>query len=490
MRFSILLISFFVLYSTLIVRMIYIQNNPYNITKHVLSTRYNIYDRNKITLAYTLYTKSAYINPSQISEPALSLYAYHFPDMISQIIENKNKTFIWLKRHLTNEEITNISSLYIPGLHICKDQKRIYPHNHLGAHVIGFCDKNNIGKQGAEYAFQQTLQKSNVHLSLDIRAQYILDNQIQKAVDSLEAEGGAGILINLQGEILAMSSYPFVTAEDSQTFIKHMNRCVIPFEVGSILKIHNIAMLLNSKTATLNTEFDARGTFKVGRFEIQDLFGQNRILTLRESALYSSNIATAKSVLLANSQLQRNFFEKIGFMQSLEWMPKHIAKPLLPKQWSESLMITASYGYGIGISALHLIQSMLRLITGTNININIQKFNSATKSILPDSTVSQIRTLLQEIVEKGHGSRAKVSKLSVGAKTGTANICVNGKYIENQNHVSFVSVFPIQNPKYILLLQMTKPKVHKLRYGKYATASNVLGEHIKKCTHDIWCVLH
>ncbi len=473
-------------FSILIARSVFLlKNENSHISNMIQKSRKEILDCNKEILAFSQETRSIYIVPQQLTEQSIKFIKSNFNVNIEELQKSK-KTFVWFKRHISNNDQI-IFKKNIPGIKLAKDYKRIYSHPESTSHLIGYCDKNSHGKSGSELAFNNQLFSKSLQLTIDIRIQNILHEAIKQIYEEFDSEDASGIIVKINGEVKAITSYPSPNSDLPITYTKDekLNHNLSPIEVGSILKLHNAAMCLENGIVNLDTIVDATGSLQIGKFEIQDFFGKDKKMTFLDSVRFSSNIATGRLALSIGAEKQREFLQKLGFLSKIEWIPNHFANPLIPKRWGKSTTATISYGYGIGLTSLHVAQGMMRILSGTSRNLSFYyPNNQKEKIIISDHTVESIKIIMRTITKSSYRS-INIEGYEIGGKTGTANICKNGKYIEGNNRVSYLGAFPINNPKYIFLIQTTNPKKSKLKYGRFTVASNVLTNKVKHIIQEI-----
>ncbi|MDE3060972.1 MAG: penicillin-binding protein 2, partial [Pseudomonadota bacterium] len=255
--------------------------------------RGDIVDRNGVLLATSLMTASVFANPKEIREPedasarigkALGLdgkrLLAHF---------KSGKSFVWVKRNLTPREEQAVNSLGIPGLYFLPEEKRVYPYGNLFAHAVGYVGVDNRGLAGIEKQFDQRLRDTDVNrdplaLSLDVRLQGIMREEIMKAVEEFRAIGAIGVIMDVHsGELLSMVSLPDFDpqhpgkANDDARF----NRATLgAYEMGSTMKSFTMAMALDYGTATMKSSYDATGPLHYGNFTIHDDEPAHRWLTV------------------------------------------------------------------------------------------------------------------------------------------------------------------------------------------------------------------
>jgi cell division protein FtsI (penicillin-binding protein 3) len=333
------------------------------------------------------------------------------------------------------------------------------------------------------------LKTGEVRLSMDLQMQSLLHQTLENSVKDFAAEGASGIIIDMRlGRIRAMVSIP--SPINKLDFLDHKfrNRNLDPVEVGSVMKLFNVAVALESGYYCSDSIVDARGPMILDKFEINDFMGVDREITLSESLWRSSNIANARVALHLGKKLQKRFLRRIGLLDKIEWMPGCYAYSLTPKKWGETTTATLGYGYGIGITVLHLAKVVFAVTTGktTSLSMIESPEYQAPKSIFSKETVKNMRKMMREVVTKSHRKSLLIKGCRVGAKTGTANLLIKGKYVEGRNFVTLVAVFPINNPELLIILQMNDPKKEFLKQGRYTTAGNVLSGYMR----DIITTIH
>lgn len=443
-------------------------------------------DRNGEILATTIATSSLYANPKKILNPEETVKKLKtvFPALNEKELLAKfksDKTFLWVARHLTPQQKNSVIHLGQPGLEFMRDSKRVYPYGKLLSHAVGFVDVDNMGISGLEKGMDEYLRSTSepVELSLDIRIQHILFDELHKSVDRFSAEGGGAMMMDIvTGEILAMVSLPDFdpnkpVIEDPQALFNRNTLGV--YEMGSSMKIINTAMTLQSGVATLDTKFDATQPLKVGRHFVTDFHGKNSWLTVEEIFVYSSNIGSARMALKAGGEKQKAFMNEIGFLHSQKLEIPEVAQPIVPLTWREANTITISYGYGLSVSPLHAsvaiggIANEGRMVEQATLLKRSPEQTKYKQIIRPDVS-AKVLDLMQQSVLKGTSRKGSVPGIVVGGKTGTANQRrSHGRgYVANAVNTTFVCVFP-EKPRYLVFVMLDGPKAKKETYG-YNTA--------------------
>lgn len=445
--------------------------------------RGDIVDRNGVLLATSLKTASMFANPKEIREPEQAAKrlekALGLDEKTLRKHFRSNKSFVWIKRNMTPKEQQAANSLGIPGLYFLPEERRIYPYGNLLAHEVGYVGVDNKGLSGIEKQFDQRLRDGAVNreplaLAVDVRLQAIMHEELKKTMEDYHAIGATGIILDLvSGELLAMASLPDfdphkpARASDAQKF----NRASLgAYEMGSTFKSFTMAMALDSGVATLKSGYDATNPFKISTFTIQDTHPKRRWLNVPEIYAYSSNIGTAKMALDVGKKRQQAFLEKIGMMKPVEIELPEKSAPLYPSEWKEINTVTISYGHGISVTPLHLVRGIASLVNGgTLLRLTLLKDGNRNREegerIVSEQTSKNMRRLMRLVVDHGTGTKADVPGYRVGGKTGTAEKAGAGGYSEDAKLASFIAVFPVDAPKYAVLVMIDEPKGDKSTYG-------------------------
>lgn len=449
----------------------------------------DITDRNGIMLATCITTASCYADPSvviDINETADKLSK--IPGMpksekIKAKLLNKNKHFVWLSRHITPQIQQKIMDLGLPGIFFKKDYKRVYPHGNLFAHIVGCTDTDGHGTSGIEKKFDRELSiesgtSKKLPLTIDMRIQSIVYEELKAAVDKFKAIGGNAIVMNMKGEIIAMVSLPdFDPNNLKQKDIEAMfNRNTLgTYEPGSTFKILNTAIALESGSATLGSMFDASTPVRIGRFSITDFKGKNRALSLAEAFVFSSNIAAIKIAQQFGIKTQREYMKKFGVLDKYSLELPELGAPIVPRVWQDATLMTISYGYGIAVSPLQLISSVTSIINNgfrVSPTLVFHRKTPQPESVVSKQTSKIIRELMRAVVCFGTAKKSNIDGIEIFGKTGTAYKNAGRGYGDNGNRAriaTFLGGCPYKSPKYMMVLMLDDPKPIEGTFG-YATA--------------------
>ncbi len=447
-------------------------------------SRRGIVDRNGTILATNLHTVSLFANPQKIqdAEEVVIRLKEVLPDLNEDVIYERlisNRQFVWIKRDLTPREQYAVNNLGMPGLDFQKQETRTYPHGEMASHVLGLVGQEGKGMAGVEMAQQQTLSQTwdnarPLQLTLDIRVQNVLEEELAAVMKKYSAVGAAGAVMDVHtGELLAMVSLPsydpnLPEALKTDRLFNRMAQGV--YEMGSTFKTFTFAQALEAKKISLKSTVDAKKPIKIGRFYIHDFKPKNRILTVPEAFMFSSNIATARIADAMGPEAQQAFYQQIGLTEPIDIGLQEQGKPMIPDRWSRIKTLTGSYGHGLGVTPLHVLAGMSAMVNGGEyISPTLMAGQQPQRRrVISEDTSQKIRRLLRLVVKEGTGRNAEAEGYLVGGKTGTAEKAINGRYSDTLL-TSFAGAFPMDKPRYALIAVMDEPKGIKESFG-YATA--------------------
>ena len=455
----------------------------------VTASRPDILDRNGEVLATDINTASLYAEPRRIvdADEALEKLLTVLPDLNIEQTYNRLKSdagFIWLRRQLSPRQQQAIMQLGIPGIGFRTEKRRFYPGGPTAAHIVGLVNVDNKGIAGMEkYIDDQGLADLQatglalpkdlepVRLSIDLRVQHILRDELVQAMERYQAIGAGAVVLNARtGEVLGMASLP--DYDPNNPFNAHdkdrLNRMSAgTYEMGSTFKGFTLAMALDAGTANLNSRFDATRPIQIAHHTIRDFHGKGRVLTVPEVFIYSSNIGTARMAETVSVEHHRAFFRKIGLLDRMRTELPEVARPTEPSEWKRIHQITISFGHGVATTPLQTAMSAAAMLNGglliqpTFLPRSVEQAMAGAEQVINRRTSEMMRYLFRLNVEKGSGRRAEVPGYFVGGKTGTAEKVVNGRYSNDKRFNAFLAGFPVNDPEYIVLVVLDEPKPEK-----------------------------
>ena len=348
----------------------------------------------------------------------------------------------------------------------------------MAAHVLGLTNVDGLGVAGIEKKFDQDLRSGNspIKLSLDLRIQAILQEEISNTVKEFSAIGGAGIVMDVTtGEVIAMASLPDFDPNTPNNISDDaaFNRVTLGvYEMGSTFKLFTAAMALDSGTVTMKSGYDASHPIRVARFAISDYHAKNRWLSVPEIILHSSNIGAAKMAIDVGTLGQQKYLSRLGLLDPAELELPEIGKPLLPSPWRPINTMTISYGHGIAVSSVQLANGISSLVNGgihrPATLMKVSDGASLGRRVLSAKTSLQMRRLMRLVVTGGTGRKADVPGYLIGGKTGTADKLRGRGYAKSSRIASFAGAFPMNDPRYTVLVVIDEPHGTKKTFD-YAT---------------------
>ncbi|MCD8525610.1 MAG: penicillin-binding protein 2 [Alphaproteobacteria bacterium] len=447
--------------------------------------RGKVLDRNGLVLAASLSMVSLSVDPSLILDPqaVTAGLVKIFSDLdkadLQEMLAAKNRRFAWVARNITPAQQAEVLKLGQPGLVFHDASRRIYPQGGLGGQLVGYSDIDSHGLAGVERGLSAPLSEGkDVTLAMDVRLQRVLERETGRAISEFSAKAGVGVILDIHtGEVLAGVSLPAFNPHDAgnASVDQRFNRLTLGvYELGSMFKIFSTAAFLDKDPRGMKATFDAREPLKAGRFKISDYHAQNRIMSVPEVFMYSSNIGSAKMGEAVGSEGLQEFYRDLGLLDPLDIAVKEVGHPLVPSPWRDINTLTAAYGHGLSTTPLQAATAVAAIVNGGTAvrpQLLMQKDSAQTKGmrVISEETSREMRELMRLVVTDGTGEKADVPGYELGGKTGTAEKPVNGKYDKNALISSFTGVFPMSDPQYLVFIMVDEPKGNKQSYG-YATA--------------------
>lgn len=485
--------------------------------------RGTIFDRNMNKLAVDLTFYSFAADPKAViqNQEVSDLFAQTFDIDKNSILEklNKNGRFVWLKRNIDFKKASYIESFNLKGLIKFSHYQRKYPYSSIASQILGFTDIDNNGLSGIEKLYNQTLSGiqgklireshnykkgipetdvptqmpingNDITLTIDLDYQIILEEELAKAIEKHDANGGTGIIMNPKsGEILAMASYPTFDANNYGKYdaYRRKNRAITDiYEPGSTFKIVMASAVLENNTLNpADVIFCENGKYKVYNKNFTDhkKYGN---LTFREVIEHSSNIGTIKATENLDSGILFKYARDFGFGNEtgieLIGEVKGILHPV--NEWSGISKAEISIGYEVGVTPLQLICAYSAVANGGVLlkpliikriadkdNKTIYKSNpEMIRRVISGSTSRLLLDFLEDAVNTGTGMTAKIDGLKIAGKTGTAQkIDSDNRYSKSEYYASFVGIYPSYDPEIVALIMIDTPKKGEY-YGSLVAA--------------------
>ena len=467
----------------------------------VPAQRGRILDRNGIVLASSIPAKSIWAIPSetrQAGEEKLKALAdlleVPVASIKAKLSPKKNRTFVYLARKIDFDTAKKISELNVPGVYDDEEAKRNYPDGEVSAHVVGYTDTDNKGREGVELAsdailsgekglryiirdrlgqrvdgawLKEATRGRDVVLSIDSRLQYIAYKAVRRAVEDTGAKAGAVVVADVHtGEILAMNNWPTYDPNQRKDLrIENVRNRVLTdmFEPGSTMKPFAIAKALDLGIVRPDTLVETNpGVLTIGDRNISDTHNYG-LLTVSQIVSKSSNIGTCKIALEINSEELWATYDALGFgnAPNLNFPGAIRGKLRRGNLWRPIEKATISYGYGISVSLMQLVRAYTALArNGDVIDLTFKKSpkEAIGKQVFRPEVARQMRAMMSNtVLSGGTAQRVNIQGYTVAGKTGTANKLRDGKYVDKLAVGSFVGMAPASHPRLIVAVMIDEP---------------------------------
>jgi cell division protein FtsI (penicillin-binding protein 3) len=461
-------------------------------TSKYVPVRGDIIDRNGVPLARTIRAYAIWVKPTELFGDRRKLaqdLAAIFPDTAEAEFYAKltAKEPGYLRKRALPEQVRKVHDLGEIAIEFPREDERLYPQRDLAAHVLGYVAPGGTGALGMERVMDSKLRDPKlrgepVELSIDVRVQAALEQELARGMKNTAAKGAAGVILDVRtGEVIAMASLPsfnpnFPNFADERTQaadialgktpIDHQVNTVTNrvFELGSTFKPLTVAAALDAGTVrNLAIRYDATAPIEISGFKIRDTHPSGRWLNTPEALVHSSNIVTARIADNLGRAKMEAMLRTLEFDKRPRIELAERSRPLWPKSWGRVTNMTVGFGHGMAVTPLHLASAYAAMVNGGI-------FRPATlfkvpegkkipgKRVFAAATSARMRQLLRMIVVDGTGKKADANGYRVGGKTGSAEKPGVGGYARNLVVSTFAAAFPMDNPRYIIIAMLDEPK--------------------------------
>ena len=400
------------------------------------------------------------------------------------------KSFFFLRRRASPDLVEAVNALGEPGMALERTPDRLYPQTSLAAHVLGFTDIDGHGAAGVERAFDKQLSDpatrgTPLTLSISSKVQQALEHELNAAMVEFSAIGAAGVVMDVHtGEVLAMTSLPDlnpnIAGQGSPE--ARFNRATLGvYELGSTFKPFTVGMAMDSGVVkSVGQMYNCPKEFHYGKVVVHDTHPFGRACSVAEIMEESSNIGMAQIALQVGAARQRAFLQKMGFLAPVAIELRERGRTLTPgNNWGEVATMTVGFGHGIAVTPLHLATGYATLFNGgvyhpaTILKVDAHHPVGPGHRVFSEETSYKSRALLRLVVMKGTGKNADAPGYRIGGKTGTAEKIVGGHYTSASVVTTFAGVFPMDEPRYVIIAMLDDPKPTPKTFGFHTAGWNV-----------------
>ena len=437
--------------------------------------RRDIVDRNGYIISRNIKSYHAAINPKLLlnKENLLIKLRLNFPELNIKNIEKKinHNKYFYIKKRISQTDKEKLERLGEKAIIYEPFQARIYTHANLLSHIIGQVDYDNYGISGIEKYFDKELKNEDkinipLTLTLDTNIQHLISKELSQALNTFEATGGGALLMNVNnGEILSLVSLPDfdinkrVSVKDNR-YINKITKGV--YELGSIFKTFTIALALENNLVSPETVIsNIPRSIKCSKYKISDIKEFPKNLSVEDILIRSSNVGTLILGRKIGEETYKKFIEDSHLLKNSKIQLEEIGTPI-KFDWNKCKLETVSFGHGITTTPLQAAAVYAALSNGGRIiQPTLVKDNNKNihRRLISEKTSIKINKILRKVVtdDEGTAKLADINGYYVAGKTGTSQNYKNEK--ENLN--TFISVFPHNDPKFVLLVMLENPQVAK-----------------------------
>ncbi len=463
-------------------------DKQYNITVQTFPQRALIYDRCNNPVTINKDSIALFILPKTLisKDATLKFLQQHFSAAYDRFEQNAQKSFMFVKRNLSAQEIDLIAKIDLEDLHFLKESSRYYPYECMST-ILGITDidnqglmglegQNNKGLQGTPTTYelkkdakahhfyfgketkQQGVEGLPITLTIDAGLQFKFQTLLdEKVAECGSVEAGALAMNAETGELIAVVSYPHFDPNNVKNLDMETTKCrpiVNCFESGSVLKVFGATAALQEGVTTLDDVIDCEDTkeTKLDNLRIRTVYPNGKI-TFLEVVANSNNIGTVKVMKRLGTDLY-DYYKLFGFgeMTGLNFPGEQKGFVNHPDNWSAWSIQSLAYGYEITTSLLQLSRAMALIVNGGYLvtpRLIKDSIEQKTGPLISQKTAEDMQKILDAVVHGG-AAKAVVPGYTVYGKTGTANILINGVYDEDRHLYTFVGAIKIGKSWYVI----------------------------------------
>ncbi|MCK5828706.1 MAG: penicillin-binding protein 2 [Methylococcales bacterium] len=478
----------------------------------VSAYRGKILDRNNKPLAISTPVESVWINPQHIEEDEkdklkqiAKLLKISDKRITSLLNANSKKRFAYLKRRINPNLVKKIKGLNVKGVYFEREFKRFYPSGAASAHVVGFTSVDDVGQEGMERAYEQSLKGvagkkrvirdgkrrvikdienikapisgQDLVLSIDHRLQYLAFKALQSGFIEHKAFSASLVILDAKnGQVLAAVSQPAYNPNNRKGLKGRLyrNRAMLDiYEPGSTVKPFVIAAALDGGFIDEDIQVETHGFYRVGRNLVKDIHDYGT-LDLMHILKKSSNVAVSKIALMMPSEYFWSKYKQLGFGNSANvGFPGEPSGKLLDFQtWHDFEQATLSYGYGVSSSTLQLARAYTALADDGilhSVSLLKQEKDQYATRVFSKKTAKKVREMLEHVIKKdGTAPQANVDGYRVAGKTGTVKKAMAGGYSDDRYLAVFAGLAPVSDPRFVIAVMVDEPTAGKYYGGQVA----------------------
>ena len=448
----------------------------------------------------TLWGNPRELQAAQARWPELAEALGQEPAALAQRLKDQaEREFTYLVRGLTPEQGERVLALGIPGVYSQEEFRRFYPAGEVAAHVVGFTDIDDRGREGLELAYDEWLAGvagkrqvlkdrrgrlikdvqvtknakpgKTLALSIDLRLQYLAHRELRNALLEFGAKAGSLVMLDVKtGEVLAMVNQPTYNPNNRRNLQPDAmrNRAMTDvFEPGSTMKPISMSAALETGRWKPSDIVEVwPGSLRIGRYTIRDVSkSEGRELDLTGILINSSNVGMSKVAFDIGGAAIHDVMRKVGFGQDtgLGFPGERVGNLPSHREWRKAETATLSYGYGLSVTAVQLAHAYSTLANnGRLVPMSMTRVdqNPEGVEVISPAVAKTLQGMLQEVIEAPRGVfRAQVPGYHVAGKSGTARKASSSSrgYQENAYRSMFAGFGPMKDPRIAVAVVIDEP---------------------------------
>ena len=479
--------------------------------------RGDIVDRNGNVLAYSVEVDSIYAVPTEIGDPAVAAAALCRALRDCEVRDRqalaerirRGKHFAYIRRQVSTEQAQRVAALKLEGVGFIKENRRFYPNKELGAHLLGYVGVDNTGLSGLEATYDSLIQGepgtmlvqtdargqlfdrferpatagATLELTMDQTLQHTVERELRAGVAEDRAAGGSVVVMDPHtGEILALANWPTFNPNvwrEAADYKKRNPGVQDVYEPGSTFKIVTASAAVEEHLVSPNELIDvSAGLIRIGPRVIRDDHRYG-VISFTDILVKSSNVGAIKAGFRLGPHKLGEYVSKFGFGRrtSPDFPSESSGIVWDPARLTDSAVASISMGYQVAVTPLQMAAAVSSIANGGNlpeprvVRAVIQDDrrtpvpHKVVRRTVTPGTAAVLTEIMEQVVERGTGTRAKIPGFTVAGKTGTAQKVVGGRYSRSDYKASFVGFVPSRKPEFAIVVVIDSPHGKNGYYG-------------------------
>ena len=486
-------------------------------TVETTARRGDILDRNGRVLAYSVEADSIYAVPTEISDPDGAAAAICTaltdcgPDERKTLTERfaRDRAFAYVRRQASPDDARRVADLDLEGVGFMKENRRFYPNKSLAAQVLGYVGVDNTGLRGIEAAYNKVVSGragavliqtdarrrafsrverppetgATLELTIDEYLQHVAERELRAGVEENVAAGGTAVVMDPRtGEVLALASWPTFNPNayrDAQPEAQRNRATQDIYEPGSTFKLVTASAALEERLVEPDDPIDvSAGMIRFGRRVINDDH-RSGVLSFTDVIVHSSNVGAIKVGLELGPERLGHYVNRFGFgVRSSPDFPGESGGIVWDaSKLNDSALASVSMGYQVGVTPMQMAAAVSAVANGGELlkprlvgavitdGVRNPTERTVVRRVVSRRTAAMVTEIMEQVVERGTGARAKVQGFSTAGKTGTAQKVIDGRYSKSEYNASFVGFVPSREPMFTIVVVIDSPHGKNLYYG-------------------------